>query len=74
MPANIYNDLQVFNPDDFIQALSDGEPAIKVFRQALEQGHEVLKQRFVETKSASDYVFYRSWLIDKILLMTLEYK
>ncbi|WP_353572428.1 [protein-PII] uridylyltransferase [Candidatus Albibeggiatoa sp. nov. BB20] len=73
MPANIYNDLQVFNPDDFIQALSDGEPAIKVFRQALEQGHEVLKQRFIETKSASDYVFYRSWLIDKILQEALSH-
>ncbi|MCV6637300.1 [protein-PII] uridylyltransferase [Candidatus Albibeggiatoa sp. nov. NOAA] len=73
MSVNTYSDPQVFNPDDFNQMLSSGEPEIKVFRQALEQGHEVLKQRFLETKNASGYVFHRSWLIDQVLQQALSH-
>ncbi|MEK7990899.1 MAG: [protein-PII] uridylyltransferase [Thiotrichaceae bacterium] len=68
MPPNIYNDPQVFNPDDFTQILnSSNKPPIQIFRHALEQGYAVLQQRFIDTKSAADYVFHRSWLIDNIL-------
>jgi [protein-PII] uridylyltransferase len=73
MPTKNYNDPQVFNPDEFILTLNNGNSPIKVFRQTLEQGHEVLKQRFLDTQNASDYVFHRSWLIDQVLYQALSH-
>jgi len=67
MYATNYTDIELFNPQQFENdagTLVD----IKVYRNALKRGHERLKERFEAHKNATNYVFQRAWLVDKIVL------
>jgi [protein-PII] uridylyltransferase len=73
MSSNIYIDPQVFDPISFERNLNGGVLPIQVFRQALRHGHDVLKQRFMKSKHAADYVSHRSWLVDQILHQAIKH-
>ncbi len=62
----MYTDLELFNPQVFVQHVENER--IDVFRNALKNGHEVLKERFQVGKNAINYVTQRAWFIDQILL------
>jgi [protein-PII] uridylyltransferase len=62
-----YSDSQLFDPQQFVDALKSGASALSVFRDALKRGHEVLKARFQSHHNASEYVKRRAWLVDQIL-------
>lgn len=63
-----YTDHQLFNARQFEMDLQASRSELQSFRQALKQGHEILKVRFQATMNATDYVNQRAWLVDQILL------
>ncbi len=66
MYATNYTDIELFNPQEFEN--DAGTNDIKVFRNALKRGHDILNERFQAHKNASNYVLQRALLIDQILL------
>ncbi len=65
-PAN-YTDQQLFNSQQVEHDLKNGESAIKVFREVLKHGNDILKIRFQSGRNATDTVTQRTWLVDQIL-------
>jgi len=73
MYATNHIDLELFNPEQFKDDLqTESLSELKVFRNALKQGHQILKERFQAYKNATDYVTQRAWLIDQILLQVWQ--
>lgn len=65
----MYTDIELFNPPQFENDLKTKEQnELSVFRHALEQGHDILKERFKTHKNANHYVTQLAWLVDQILL------
>jgi [protein-PII] uridylyltransferase len=62
-----YTDSQLFDPQQIVDALKSGIPALKVFRDILQRGHDILKARYQSHHNASEYVKQRAWLVDQIL-------
>jgi [protein-PII] uridylyltransferase len=62
-----YTDFQLFNSQQIENELSSGQPLVKVFREALRQGDEMLKLRFQTSRNATESVTQRAWLADQIL-------
>jgi [protein-PII] uridylyltransferase len=63
-----YTDIELFNPQQFESDLKTSTPDIKVFRDALKRGHNILKERFQAHENATNYVLQRAWLVDQIVL------
>jgi [protein-PII] uridylyltransferase len=63
----MYTDPELFDPQQFCNDLKHSRSELAVFRHALKQGHEVLKERFDTQKNAINYVTQRAWLVDQIL-------
>jgi len=69
----MYTDIELFNHEQFENDLkAENLNELTVFRQALEQGHSILKERFETHKNAIHYVAQRAWLIDQILLQAWQ--
>ncbi|MDM8560247.1 [protein-PII] uridylyltransferase [Candidatus Parabeggiatoa sp. HSG14] len=68
MYATNYIDIELFNSQQFENALNTDDSELNVFRNALKQGHDILKERFQKRKNATDYVNQRTWLVDQILI------
>jgi [protein-PII] uridylyltransferase len=68
MYATNYTDIELFNPQQFESDLKTSTPDIKVFRDALKRGHNILKERFQAHENATNYVLQRAWLVDQIVL------
>ncbi|OUD15004.1 [protein-PII] uridylyltransferase [Thioflexithrix psekupsensis] len=62
-----YADNQLFDSEAFERALQTDETPISVFRKALQQGREIIAQRFLATYHASEAVSQQAWLVDQIL-------
>jgi len=67
MYLSSYTDPQLFNQSQFEEDLKNTRSAISVFRQALKQGNETLKARFMVNFNATEMVHQRAWLVDQIL-------
>ena len=67
-----YTDLELFNPGQFESDLKANDSELKVFREALKRGHNILKERFHAHKNATNYVLQRAWLVDQILLQAWQ--
>ncbi len=61
-------DIEVFDQQAFENDLKTDTPAIKVFRNALDKGHRILKERFEANHDATNYVLQRAWLVDQLVL------
>lgn len=68
-----YTDIQLFNPEAFEAELNSGKQELQVFREALQQGHKILKVRFEKTHNAIQYILQRAWLVDQILIRALQH-
>jgi [protein-PII] uridylyltransferase len=68
-------DLEVFDQQDFENKLKTDKntPVIKLFRDALEKGHQVLKERFEANHNATSYVLQRAWLVDQFVLQAWQH-
>ncbi|ALG69091.1 [protein-PII] uridylyltransferase [Beggiatoa leptomitoformis] len=60
-------DLQLFDPQKFALLLAQANSPVKAFREALQQGNEILNARFQLSMNAIEAVTQRAWLIDQIL-------
>jgi [protein-PII] uridylyltransferase len=67
-----YTDIELFNPQQFESDLKTSTPDIKVFRDALKRGHDILKERFQAHENATNYVLQRAWLVDQIVLQVWQ--
>jgi [protein-PII] uridylyltransferase len=67
-----YTDIELFNPQQFESDLKTSTPDIKVFRDALKRGHNILKERFQAHENATNYVLQRAWLVDQIVLQVWQ--
>ncbi len=67
-------DIEVFDQQAFEKKLKTDTdtPVIKIFREALEKGHQVLKERFEANHNATSYVLQRAWLIDQFILQAWQ--
>jgi [protein-PII] uridylyltransferase len=61
-------DIEVFDEQAFENELKTDTPIIKVFREALDKGHHILKERFEANHNATSYVLQRAWLVDQFVL------
>ncbi|MEN8220377.1 MAG: [protein-PII] uridylyltransferase [Pseudomonadota bacterium] len=67
-----YTNIELFNPQQFESDLKTSTPDIKVFRDALKRGHDILKERFQAHQDATNYVLQRAWLVDQIVLQVWQ--
>lgn len=58
---------RIFNETQFAEQLSEGKPAIPLFKQACKDAQEVMDAHFHETKDAITLVHARSWFMDQLL-------
>jgi len=65
-------DIEVFDQQAFENDLKTAIPAMKVFRDALEKGHRVLKERFEANHNATSYVLQRAWLVDQFVVQAWQ--
>ena len=69
----MYNDIELFEIKQFEADLNAQEASkLKIFRQVLERGDNILKTRFETHKDAVHYVTQRAWLADQILCKAWE--
>ncbi len=69
----MYTDLELFNFQQFESDLKTDTPKPKIFCNALNQGHNILQERFQAHKNVTSYVLQRSWLIDQIMLQAWQH-
>lgn len=73
MHTTNYTDIELFNLPQFENELEANTGSdLKIFRNALKQGHDILTERFQDRKNATNYVLQRAWLIDQILLQVWQ--
>ncbi len=58
----------LFNAREFDRALAQTDNPLPLFRQALKDGREHLKQRFFDNASAHFLVTSHAWLVDQLLV------
>lgn len=63
-----YIDQQLFNSQQFEKELTTNGSKLNIFRQALQQGQNILQARFQATHNATEYVNQRTWLVDQLIL------
>jgi [protein-PII] uridylyltransferase len=63
-----FQDLQLFDPEQFDAELHQANSPIPLFKRILQQGNEEIKARFLRTYSAANAVAQRAWLVDQVLI------
>ena len=61
-------DTEIFDEEAFNQALSQHTQFLPVFRKAIQNANQVLKQRFENNEAADKLVASRVWLVDQLLV------
>ena len=58
----------LFNSREFDRSLTDSNNPLPLFRNALQSGRNLLKQRFAEKRRAFSIVTFHAWLIDQLVI------
>src|SRR5712691_7232322 len=58
----------VFDPKQFDQLLGSGGNRLEIFRTALKQGREALKQSYLNDARSHEIIKTHAWLIDQLIV------